>query len=182
MSKFNWERIVVVGVTGSGKTTLARTLAQRFNMPHVEFDSLYWGPGWSETPREVFRERIAHALSDAHWVADGNYGQARDIVWRRATHLIWLDYDWLVIFERILRRTLQRVFTREELWNGNRENLRDAFFSRDSLFIWALTSRPKQRRDYPTLFRSPEYSHLNVIRLNSPRATQHWLTDLIRYA
>ncbi len=180
MDNAKWERIAVVGVTGSGKTTLARTLAQRFNVPHVEFDSLYWGPGWTETPREVFRERVAQALSKAAWAADGNYSQARDIVWSRATALVWLDYDWPMIFWRLASRTFQRVAAREELWNGNRENWREALFSRDSLFLWALKSRPKHRREYPALLAHPTYAHLWVVRLRSPLVTHRWLADLQR--
>ena len=174
-----WDRIVVVGVTGSGKTTLAQTLAQHFQVPHIEFDAFYWGPNWTEVPSEVFRARLTQMLSADRWVADGNYGRARDIAWGRATSLIWLDYGWSVIFGRLLRRTLQRVLTREELWNGNRERLREAFFSRDSLFVWAWTSRPKQRRDYPTLLQREEYAHLNVVRLTTPPATQRWLTRVL---
>ena len=175
-----WERITVVGVTGSGKTTLALTLAQHFQVPQIELDSLYWGPGWTETPREVFRERVRRALTETAWVSDGNYGQVRDIVWRRATALVWLDYAWPVIFWRLARRTFQRVIAGEELWNGNRENWREALFSRDSLFLWALKSRPKQQREYPTLFSQPEHSHLRVVRLGSPRAAQRWLADVQR--
>lgn len=175
-----WQRIAVVGVTGSGKTTLAQTLAQQFNTPHIEFDSLYWGPGWSAAPPEVFRERVAQAVSVAAWVTDGNYSQVRDIVWSRATALVWLDYAWPVIFWRLASRTLRRIAANEELWNGNRENWREAFFSRDSIFLWALKSRPKHRREYPVLLARPEYAHLRVVRLNSPRATQRWLTDVHR--
>lgn len=180
MASSAWERIAVVGVTGSGKTTLAGTLAQRFTVTHVELDSLYWGPGWTEAPREVFRERVAHALSGPAWVVDGNYGQARDLVWSRATALVWLDYGWPVIFWRLARRTFQRVAAREELWNGNRENWREALFSRDSIFLWALKSRPKHQRDYPMLLSRPEYSHLRVVRLRSPRVTERWLADVQR--
>ena len=175
-----WDRIAVVGVTGSGKTTLAQTLAQRFSVPHIEFDSLYWGPGWTETPRDIFRERVTRAVSEAAWVSDGNYGQARDIIWSRATALVWLDYAWPVIFWRLVSRTLQRIAAREELWNGNRENWREAFFSRESLFLWALQSRPRHQRDYPILLARPEYSHLRVVRLCSPHTTRRWLADVQR--
>lgn len=175
----NWERLAVVGVTGSGKTTLARRLAHHFQVPHVELDALYWGPGWTASPGEVFRERITQALNGNAWVVDGNYGQARDLVWRSATHLIWLDYAWPVIFGRILRRTVHRLLTRQELWNGNREHWREAFLSRDSLFVWALKSRPKHRRQYPELLAQPEYAHLQVVRLSSPRATQRWLAEVV---
>jgi hypothetical protein len=54
-------------------------------------------------------------------VVDGNYGLVRDLVWRRATHLIWLDYERPVIMHRVIRRSLARAVLRTELWAGNRE-------------------------------------------------------------
>ncbi len=89
------QRINVVGVTGSGKTTLARRLSDRLDIPHVELDALFWGPGWTETPDDVFRERVRQALAGERWVVDGNYSRIRDIIWPRADTIIWLDYSWL---------------------------------------------------------------------------------------
>jgi hypothetical protein len=49
------------------------------------------------------------------------------------------------------------------------------FFSRDSIFLWALTSHPRHRREYPVLLARPENAHLAVVRLRSPRETERWL-------
>src|SRR5205809_1832315 len=85
-------RVVVVGTTGSGKTTLAGRLAQRLGVPHVELDALHWEANWVEAGDEVFRERAARALTGSAWVVDGNYSKVRDIVWGRADMVVWLDY------------------------------------------------------------------------------------------
>src|SRR5215213_5524259 len=86
------QRIVVVGTSGSGKTTLARELAQRCSLPHIEMDALHWGPNWTEAPIEVFRQRVELALEAPGWVVDGNYSKLRNLVWRRAELIVWLDY------------------------------------------------------------------------------------------
>lgn len=65
-------RIFVIGRTGSGKTTLARELAAAIDVPHVELDSLYFGPDFSTVPLSVLRERTSTVVSDDHWVIDGN--------------------------------------------------------------------------------------------------------------
>jgi adenylate kinase family enzyme len=168
-------RIVVLGVTGSGKTTLAATLARRLSVPHVEMDALHWDAGWTEAPDDIFRERTALALAGDAWVADGNYSKIRDIAWGRADTLVWLDYSLSLILWRLVRRTTGRIITRVELWNGNRESLRGAFFSRDSLFVWALQTHQRRRIEYTTLPLQPEYAHLLMIRLTSPAATRRWL-------
>jgi adenylate kinase family enzyme len=171
-------RIAVVGTTGSGKTTIAQRIAQRLAITHVELDALHWGPDWTPAPAEAFQERTAQALSGDAWVVDGNYSKVRDIVWSRADTVVWLDYPLLVILGQLAWRTLRRVITREELWQGNRERFVAQFASRDSLFLWALRTYPRRRREYPVLLERPEYAHLALAHLRSPRAARHWLASL----
>jgi adenylate kinase family enzyme len=170
-------RVVVIGTSGSGKTTLARRLAARLDIPHVELDAIYWGPDWSPAPREVFRECVAQALVGDAWTIDGNYSVVRDIVWGRADTVVWLDHPLPVVMGRVTWRTIRRTVKREELWNGNREQLRNAFFSRESIIWWAFSTYRRRRKEYPILFSQPEYAHLAVVRLHSPRAAQEWLND-----
>ena len=171
-------RVAVVGTTGSGKTMLARALSRRLAIPHVELDSLYWDEAWTPAPTEEFRRRVGQAVSAKRWVMDGNYGVVRDIVWGRANAMVWLDYPLPVILIRLLKRTVRRALTHEELWNGNRERFDTAFLSRDSLFLWALKTYRRRRREYPVLFNEPQYNHLLVVRLCSPKATKEWVRGL----
>lgn len=173
------KRIVIIGGTGAGKTTLARQLAARLGYPHLEIDAFHWEANWTETPTPLLRERISEAIAADQWVMDGNYSKVRDLVWGRADTIIWLDYPlWLSLW-RLAGRTAHRLFSREELWNGNREQWRTVF-SRDSLFIWAFKSYRRHKRTYTQLFREPEQAHLRVIHLKSPRETAHWLEAFIR--
>ena len=118
------QRIVIVGISGSGKTTVAARMARELGFPHIELDALHWEPDWTEAPPEVLRERVMKAAEGSNWVIDGNYGMVRDIVWGRADTVLWLDYFSLVYW-RVVFRTLRGIFTGKELWNGNRENLSD---------------------------------------------------------
>jgi adenylate kinase family enzyme len=172
------QRIVVIGTTCTGKTTLAARLSHRLGVPHIELDALHWEPKWCEASLDVFRARVAQALTAESWIVDGNYGKVRDLVWGCAETIIWLDYPLPVILGRLAKRTLRRALTQEELWNGNHETLRGGFFSRDSLFVWALKTYQRGRRENPVLFASPEYRHLAVIRLSSPRAAERWLAGI----
>jgi adenylate kinase family enzyme len=149
-------------------------LAARLNCPHIDLDELFWGPGWTPAPREVFRARVA-ALAGPRWAVGGNYSAARDLVWARADTLVWLDYPLPMVLGRLLRRTVRRLVTREMLWAGNHETWRAQFFSRDSLCLWALHAHPRQRREYPLTLARPEYAHLAWVRLHSPREAQAWL-------
>ena len=172
-------RVAVVGSTGSGKTTIAKKLADSLEINNIELDELYWQPGWKETEISEFRNAVDKASSDAEWVVDGHYGRVRDIVWSRATHVIWMDYSFFVTFGRLLKRTLVRAVTRRELFNGNRESLRMSFLSGDSILIWMIKTYKRRKAQYPQLFQQPEYSHLEVMRIQSRRDEAAVLSQLI---
>ena len=166
-------RIVVTGTSGAGKTTLARELAERLRVRHIELDALHWGPDW--TPNSDFAQRVGEAVADEGWTLCGNYAPVRDMIYARADTVIWLDYPMSTVFMRVLRRTLSRSITRQELWAGNRESLALAFCSRESILLWVITTWRRRRRDYPKMFASPMCRNLRVIRFRSPGQAQRWL-------
>ena len=135
MDVSHFSRIVILGTTGSGKTTLAKRLSHVLQIPAVELDAFRHGPNWTETPDQVFRERVADSLNSEGWIVDGNYSVARDLIWPRATTLIWLDYSFPLVFWRLFRRTMTRGIMRTRLWNNNREDLWRHFLTKDSLFL-----------------------------------------------
>jgi adenylate kinase family enzyme len=157
---------------------MARNIAAHTGGPYIELDALHWGPNWTAVPTELLRERVELAVQSEKWVIDGNYRVVRDILWPRATTVVWLDYPFRVVAWRILVRTLNRSIRRIELWNGNRESLRTAFLSRNSVLLWMLQTHGKLRREYQALFSRTEYSHLTLIHIQTPRQAREWLSDL----
>jgi adenylate kinase family enzyme len=134
-------RIVVWGVTGSGKTTVARRLGRSLGLPAIELDALYWQPNWVQTPREEFREKVQAVLdaSAEGWVCDGNYRSALDgLVVDQADTVVWLHLPWRVSFWRLMKRTVRRAWTKEPMWAGNVESWRQSFFSSDSILQWSI--------------------------------------------
>jgi adenylate kinase family enzyme len=172
------KRIVVVGDSGAGKTVLARQLARRLDLLHIELDALFWEANWTQAAPEVFRERVRQALCAERWVVDGNYSQVGDLTWARADTVVWLDYGLGTILIRLLLRTFRRIFTREELWNGNRESFFKGLFTRDSIIVWAITTYSEKRRRYLAAQVDPTYAHIEIIRLRTPHDTQVWLSRL----
>lgn len=166
----------MVGTSGSGKTALARRLAERLACPYIELDALHWNPNWISTPADEFRVRVTRALESDAWVVDGNYHAVRDVVWSQADTIVWLDYPLPLILWRLLHRTVRRVLTREVLWGGNRENLLTAVFSRDSIFLWAFRTYGTLRRTYSAIPGDPALAHLTLVRLRSPGSCAAWLS------
>jgi adenylate kinase family enzyme len=171
----NLSRVVVVGTSCCGKTTLARRLSRILASEHVELDSLYWGPEW--TPRLDFIESVLAITQQPRWVIDGNYSAARDIIWRRSLAIVWLNYSFARVFSQALWRTTRRIITRERLYAGNRETVRNALFDRNGLPWWVIRTYGK-RRDLPELFRRPEYAHAAVIQLDRPVAAEAFFAEV----
>lgn len=175
------DRIVVIGTSCSGKTTFARRFAEMVDIPWYELDRLHWMPGWNPRPLDEFRRMVAEKASRDRWVIDGNYGKVRDIIWPRATHIIWLNYSFQLTFSRALRRTLKRLWTGERLFSGNQESWRVQFFDRDSILLWVIKTYGPRKRDYPDLFAIRENAHLRVYEFLRPSDAEKFLRRYIPF-
>jgi energy-coupling factor transporter ATP-binding protein EcfA2 len=171
------DRILILGGTGSGKTTLARELAAALQVPHVELDSLYFGPEFSTAPLPLLRERTSAAIAGDRWVTDGNKSAVRDLVWPRADTIVWLDYPLGLRLWRLAKRARGRtsVLRAEAAETGSKKGLPAQLFAAARGVLTALRSHAGQRREYPRMFAEPANEHLAVVRLRSPRATRQWL-------
>ncbi|WP_273735924.1 AAA family ATPase [Mycolicibacterium septicum] len=172
-----WEprRIAVAGVTGSGKTTLAVRLSHEFDLPYVEIDSLYHGPGWE--PRPTFISDVEQFIAGDSWVIEWQYRAVRSQIVTRADTLLWLDLPTPVALRQLTRRTLRRRLGRLELWNGNTEPpLRTIFTDRDHILRWGFRTRNKLRDTIPAL--GSQVPHLHIVRFTRHRDVEAWLSRI----
>jgi adenylate kinase family enzyme len=166
-------RISVVGTSGAGKTTMGRALAQLHGIPHVELDALYHGPNWTELPEPLFRQQVAAVTQSERWVIDGNYGVVRDLVWGRATLVVWLDLPRWLVMAQVIWRSLSRAITRQPLWNGNRERF-SAWLDPDHPIRWAFRTHARRRQEFAAAM-GPSW-----VRLRSRAEVQRWLASRSR--
>lgn len=168
-------RIVVVGVSGNGKTTLSRRLGAKLGVPVTELDALNHQPGWTEASDEDFRRDVEAAMSSPDgWVLDGSYERRLgDLVLRQADTLVWLDQPLPLVLRRLVSRAVKDIVTKRDLFNGNRQTWRFAFFTRDSLVSFAVKQHFKRRRLWPAGLAN--HPNLEIVRLRSPREVAAWL-------
>jgi adenylate kinase family enzyme len=167
-------RVNVKGTSGSGKTTFAEELARRLDVPFVELDALHHGPDWYQPTAEEFSATVREAMDALPdgWVIDGNYeGKLGSLVLDQADTIVWLDLPFTLKLRRLLRRTIGRIHGDIELWSGNRETLRGAFWGRDSLFGWMVRTHVRHRRTWPARFAGDP----RIVRLRSMEEARNWL-------
>ncbi len=168
-------RVLVYGVTGSGKTTFARKMAERTGLPWHAVDDLTWEPGWVEVPADEQRRRIEQICAGERWILDAAYGKWLDVPLARAELIVALDYPRWLSLGRLVRRTILRSVDRRPVCNGNTESFRLAF-SRESIVGYHFKSFARKRariRAWAADPRGPQ-----VVRFSSPSAARHWLAGL----
>jgi adenylate kinase family enzyme len=168
-------RIMVYGVTGSGKTTLARKIADRTGLPCVLVDDLTWQAGWVPVPPDEQRRIIADVCARDRWVIDHGYGAWVDLPLARADLIIGLDYPRLLSLARLVRRCLTNLVTRRPLCNGNTESLRN-LLARDSIIGWHFTSFRRKRGRMRAWLDDPEAPP--VLLFKRPRDAAVWVESL----
>ncbi len=176
------ERINVVGTSGSGKSTFGRQLAELLNLPFYEIDAIYWKPNWQQASDHELIEGVAKMTSQDRWVLDGNYSKTLPDKWRRVQLVVWLDLPFARTVCRVTCRTVRRIIARDEIWpgTGNCESFGKSFLSPDSVIWWAITTHRKNRKAYRDLMASSDYSHVEFVRLRSPRSVAKFLAELRR--
>jgi adenylate kinase family enzyme len=170
-------RVAIVSTaSGNGKTTVGRALAERLDVPFHELDALHHGPNWTEATPEELRAKVEPIVESEAWVIDGAYrGKLGDLVFERADVVVWLDLPVRVWLPRLVHRTARRIVRREELWNGNREELRFVFDPRYSVIYFALRHHGRRRRAYPK-----ELARFPVVRLRTTREVDDFLSRAAR--
>lgn len=175
-------RIVVVGSSGSGKTRMAKRIADTLDLPRLELDSVVHQPGWVPLAQDKFTDQVNRFVSGHEWVVDGNYTSlgARESIWPRVDTVVWLDLPRWVIMPRVIIRTLRRVITREELWNQNREPWTN-LYSLDpyrNIIVWAWTRHRHVQEKYETDLTRGAWDHATVHRLRSAAEVREFLAFL----
>lgn len=169
-------RVLVIGASGSGKTTLSKALSTRLGIERFELDAMYHGPSWTHPPEDEFRQRVLAIAARDAWIIDGNYTRfVGDALHEAADTIVWLDLPIALTLARLARRTGVRYVLRTELWNGNRERLRNLFGGPESLFRWTLTRHAAYRRELPAKFRGGAYASKSIHRLRSQREIDDFL-------
>ena len=127
------DRVLIIGCPGSGKSRLARILGQRFALPVIHLDQLWWQENWQNVTREEFDSRLAMALNMDRWIIDGNYSRTMEERLSKCDTVIYLDFGrWACLCGMCQRILTSRGKARPDMPSGCPERF-DWEFAR---FIW----------------------------------------------
>jgi adenylate kinase family enzyme len=174
------QRVIVAGVSGAGKTSLARRIAAITGGQHVEIDALFHGPQW--TPRPEFVTDVERFTSQPAWTTEWQYTIVRPLVADRADLVVWLDLPfWRVVLPRVAKRTIRRRRHGEVLWNGNVEPpLRTIFANPDHIIRWSIYTRKRTAVQVAAV--AVGQPTLTIVRLRSQDQVDDWLAGALRIA
>lgn len=167
-------RILIYGVTGAGKTTLAARLAKETGIEWHSVDDLTWEPGWVEVPADEQRRRIGYICEQSEWILDTAYGKWVDLPLGQAQLIVALDYPRWFSLQRLVRRTVTRLFDKRPICNGNHESWR-MLFSHEAIIVWHFKSFNRKRRRIRRWANDPAAPP--VLRFTSSHHTERWLRE-----
>ena len=166
-------RVMVIGCSGGGKSTLAKQISARFGMPYVSMDrEFFWLPGWVKRDKAEERRLIAETVAEERWLMDGSGPSTFDLRLPRAELVIWLRLPrWQCLFGVVKRGVRYFGRTRPDMAPGCNERFPDFEFLS---YIWTF-----EQKFVPAILHNITLhgSHVPVIQLKS-RAEMRKFLDL----
>ncbi|RYB92990.1 adenylate kinase [Nocardioides oleivorans] len=169
------DRVLLYGVTGSGKSTAGLAIGARTGHPVTLVDELTWQPGWVPVEEDRQRELIGEVVAGDRWLLDSAYGQWRDLVEPRVQLVVGLDYPRWLSLSRLVRRTVRGAITKEPRCNGNVESFAK-IFDRSSIIRWHFQSFVRKRDRMRAWAADP--SAPETLLFTRPRDLEAWIRTL----
>ncbi|MBW9053538.1 AAA family ATPase [Rhizobium mesosinicum] len=167
------ERIMVIGCSGGGKSTLAQKLASHFSLTYLSIDrDILWLPGWVERSKEEQRRRIVERIAGERWIMDGTNPSTFDIRLPRTEIVIWVRMPRLLCVWGVMTRWLKHIGrTRPEMAPGCNDKVDWQFLK----FIWTFEEKFSPRVTAGIAAHGP---HVPVLQVKSRRQMRA-LLDLL---
>ena len=98
------KKIIIIGCSGSGKSTFSRALHNKIGIPLYYLDMMYWNADKTTVENSVFLGRLSDVLAKDEWIIDGNYGSTMELRMASCDTVIFLDYPLDVCLDGIKER------------------------------------------------------------------------------
>lgn len=171
-------KIIIVGCSCTGKTSTGRLIEKELGLPHTDIDDLFWKPDWNGSTDEELSSKLEEVTSKEKWCLVGNYGRTNHITWPKADLIVWLNFPFPVVFRQSLYRTLKRIYTGEDICNGNKETFFKQFFTRESIIWWVIKTYKTNFERYNTRKKEKTYGDLPILEFYNHYEVRDWVESL----
>jgi adenylate kinase family enzyme len=136
------KRVLVIGSSGSGKSTFSRRLGETTGLQVIHLDVLHWKPNWTEPSKDEWEKTVENALKGDEWIIDGNYSGTMEMRIRASDTVIFLDFPRVLCVYRVLKRVvLYRKGNRPDVAEGCDEKFDWTFVK----WVWNFPTRTKPK-------------------------------------
>ncbi|KUF44377.1 adenylate kinase [Myroides marinus] len=152
-------RICIVGISSSGKSTLAQTISKKLNLNVLHLDQIAHIPNTDWVPRDKELMAADHqAFLDNHtdWVIEGNYSYLMPERFAHATTIIWLDFSPMGALYRYIKRSI----THKDNRPGNLDGATSQFSIEMVKYI--LFEAPKKSPKYIALINNSPATLIHI--------------------
>lgn len=168
------KRIMVIGCSGSGKSTFSRRLGEITGIPVCHLDKLFWKNGWVQEDREVFKEKQLNVIQTDKWIIDGHYMSTMEKRLERADLIFFFKIGRIKCITGVIKRVISyRNKTRPDMGEGCNEKIDWEFIK----FIWNFNKIQQKKAD--NLLKS--YPHIKIITFHSRKQADHYLKGAAEY-
>ncbi len=163
------KRIVIIGISGTGKSTLGCRLAEMTGLTLHHMDAIIWGPGWIEATEEHICGALARIAVTENWIVEGWIDVYSTGVLQQSDVVLYLDYPgWLAACGGV-QRWWHKGKKRPEMPEGCTERF-------DLRFLQTMLLRKERPHIETILAKMPQ---LNIIRVRSRRETERAFSELV---
>ena len=99
-----YNKIIVIGSPGSGKSYVSKKLAEILNLPLIHLDNIYWQPNWQQPSHEEFDKKIEEISNEKSWIIDGNYQRTLELRIQKCDLIIFLNVSTRVCLKSERKR------------------------------------------------------------------------------
>ena len=167
--KFNYKKILIIGCGGSGKSTLARQMGEKFALPVVHLDKIYWLPNWVEKNSDQFDKELLEELQKEKWILDGNFTRTFKTRLSYADLCIFLDYSTDLCLQSVFERVKKyKGKTRPDMTEGCPEQADEEFID------WIKSYNDNVKPEFLEILKN---SNVPYLIFNSRTQPTEWLNS-----